>query len=544
MRLKMSHGGPVRQAQTPEVVRRSAQADLAAAALAGSPFDYMFGDLTNNPGAHLPVDDTAATIGHLKALGEKMVLNPGAPDTDSSIPPVYTYWGQFIDHDITANTDRNSVVSDITPADFTPVAPDVVKTELLNLRSPAFDLDSVYGGGPAEDPEMYDGIKLKIGTVSGEPGGGIPGDVPPPDDDRQRDLPRGEDGNPRAPLIGDSRNDENLIIAQFHLAFLRFHNNAVDWVKGQNNYAPDDEVFAEAQKLTRLHYQWLVVNDYLPTVTAYGTVDKVLQGGRKFYNPTGDAFAPIEFSVAAYRFGHSMVRNAYDHNRNFGRGSDPQRSREGTFQQMFVFTGKGGFFGLETLPFNWIIEWDRFVDKGSSFDDDADGSPARFARKIDTHLAPPLGEMENEVKGPDAPTDSDIRALLMHLAQRNLLRGYLLSVPTGQAVADAMGITALSTPELQQGNSADLNQTLTDGGFLTKTPLWYYVLKEAEVRENGEALGDVGSRIVVETMIGMMECDEHSYLNTGWQPSQGVRLASGDPVVTISDFLKFAGVLA
>ena len=149
-------------------------------------------------------------------------------------------------------------------------------------------------------------------------------------------------------MIGDSRNDENLLVAQFHLAFLRFHNAAVDWVKSQNTYSSDDEVFAEAQKLTRLHYQWLVVNDYLPNVTAHGTVDKVLQGGRKFYNPMGEAFAPIEFSVAAYRFGHSMVRDTYDHNRNFGRGGAVKAN--GTFGEMFTFTGKGGFFGLETLP--------------------------------------------------------------------------------------------------------------------------------------------------------------------------------------------------
>ena len=151
--------------------------------------------------------------------------------------------------------------------------------------------------------------------------------------------------------------------------------------------------------------------------------------------------------------------------------------------------------------------------------------------------------MTNEID-PASPPPPPIADLLKHLAQRNLLRGYLLSVPTGQAVADEMGITALSTAELQQGSNSDLNDALSDGGFLTKTPLWYYVLKEAEVRENGEALGDVGSRIVVETMIGMMECDEHSYLSTNWQPSEGVRLTNGDPIVTIGDFLKFAGVLA
>ena len=547
MRLKMRHGG---HSEPTEQRARGQSSSALQAAPEESLFDYMFADIADDPAAHLPVADTAATIGHLKDLGDRMIVNDPPDEANSHIPPVYTYWGQFIDHDITANTDRDSddsgIINDITRADFAPLAPDDVRQNLVNLRTPAFDLDSVYGGGPDVDPEMYDGIKLKIGTVATGPG--IPGVIPPPDDDLMRDLPRAgqnDDGvSPKEAVIGDMRNDENLIVAQFHLSFLRFHNNAVDWVESQKKYATDTAVFEEAQQLTRKHYQWLVVNDYLRTVMSPGTVDKVLLGGRKFYNPTAGAFAPVEFSVAAYRFGHSMVRDAYDHNRNFGRGGDFQP--KASFEDEFRFTGGGGFFGTDVLPFNWIIEWDRFIDKGSVFDKESDGAPARFARKIDTHLAPPLEDMVNQTD-PDQPGDSPdvkrIKDLLRHLAQRNLLRGYLLSVPTGQAVANAMDIPVLSAGELQQGNSADLNATLTAGGFLDKTPLWYYVLKEAEVRENGHSLGDVGSRIVVETMIGMMQCDEGSYLNTGWEPSQGVKLQNGDPIVTIGDFLKFAGVL-
>ena len=189
------------------------------------------------------------------------------------------------------------------------------------------------------------------------------------------------------------------------------------------------------------------------------------------------------------------------------------------------------------LPFNWIIEWDRMVSK-------VDPNPAHFARKIDTHLAPPLDAMVNQ--GNDPSLAPDIRELLKRLAARNLLRGYQLSIPTGQSVAAALGVPPLSAAELQQGNGDELNAALADGGFLAATPLWYYILKESEVRANGQTLGEVGSRIVCETMIGSLHHDPRSYLNWrgGWDPSQGARLPNGDPIVTIIDLFRFAGLPA
>jgi hypothetical protein len=361
-----------------------------------------------------------------------------------------------------------------------------------------------------------------------------------------RDLPRVN----KEAQIADGRNDENLIIAQLHVAFLRFHNAAVDWIrKNETAYAMTDaQVFARAQQLTRWHHQWLVLNDFLPTITLHGIADKVRLGGAKHFKPKGEPFMPLEFSVAAYRFGHSMVRAAYDHNRNFGRPSDGNTPLipSASFDLLFAFTGKGGqgvngrgpFIGqTDRLPFNWIIEWDRFVAKGSSI-------PDHFARKIDTMLAPPLSDMVNE--GNEAGVPIDIAAILKGLAKRNLLRGYLLSIPTGQAVAGAMGVTPLSEAELKKGNTPALNKVLKDGGFLTATPLWYYVLKEAEVRAAGNSLGELGSRIVCETIIGQLKLDPESYLNQsgGWDPSQGVKMENGDPIVTIGDFIRFAGIPA
>jgi hypothetical protein len=357
--------------------------------------------------------------------------------------------------------------------------------------------------------------------------------------DLARDLPRGADGSA---VIGDARKDENLIIAQLHIAFLRFHNATVAWVRKNeaDTYADDQAVFTRAQQLVRWHYQWIVVNDFLPTIALPGVVDQVVvEGNALFEKRDGEVYMPLEFSVAAYRFGHSMVRGAYDYNRNFGRPGNVIPSAP--FNLLFTFTGRGGFTGAtDGLPFNWVIEWDRFVERDPRF-------PDHFSRKIDTNLAPPLFTMANEVKGLGDSTPEEIRIhdILEMLAVRNLLRGYQLSLPTGQAVAQVLGLSPLSATELQVDNSDAINTALRNGGFLERTPLWYYVLKEAEVRAGGNSLGELGSRIVVETIVGQVRNDPDSYLaqSPGWTPEQGVTLPDGLAVRTIKDLFRFAGVL-
>jgi Animal haem peroxidase len=542
------------------VAERSLEAPRLAEV--STPFNYLFDDLAAQfPARHLAGDSTAVTAA-LKRLGEALA-EPAPPrgqelqaTGNSTIPPVYTYWGQFIDHDITANTDRKNTVTDITVQDLKPLQPEVVVRDLRNLRRPALDLDSLYGDGPTFEggPEtaakdMYDGIGLRLSEVA--EGDGIRGDHIPTLGDNLRDLPRhGDAEKPEdrtAALIGDGRNDENLIVAQLHVAFLRFHNAALEWARREPGYPRDDrELFERVRDLVRWHYQWLVVHDYLKTVTLPGVVDKVLLGGNKVFQPRyGEVYMPLEFSVAAYRFGHSMVRGFYDYNRNFGRknGGPGAVIPFASFRQIFAFTGSarpapfnGG--GTLTLPFNWVIEWGKFVDKGDSL-------PDHFARKIDTQLAPPLFDMINQISKDDEKLPDAIKDILRRLAVRNLLRGYQLALPTGQAVADALGVTPLTTEELRRGNSDAVNAALNDGGFLETTPLWFYVLKEAEVRANGNSLGEVGSRIVVETLIGQLRADPEFYLNQdgGWSPEQGVPLDDGEPIVTIKDLFRFAGLL-
>jgi hypothetical protein len=589
--LNMKHGGHVED----EIKDRARE----------TPFAYLKPGVASDPASRIPGDPAKVTA-DLKALGAAMVDDAAATATDpavkvnSTIPAVYTYWGQFIDHDMTANTDRTSAISDVTKTPVVPADPKMVAKKLKNLRRPTFDLDSVYGNGPGlskhyyrpdpgpADNGFYEGIRFRVGENA--TGDGIPGVRIPPEDDLSRDLPRigrlldkgviTEDDLPDSlkngpanrtrPLIGDLRNDENLIVAQFHLAFLRFHNEVVNAIEnsphdfGLNAHASAAERFDTARRLTRYHYQWLVVHDYLKTVTMPGIVDKILVGGNQHYKPlrNGQLFAPIEYSVAAFRFGHSMVRGGYDHNRNFGRPVPPDAGVQpfASFADLFRFTGNGHAIdaaditksvrdplrGLPTLPFNWVIEWDRMTSK-------LDPNEAHFARRIDTRLVDPIHNMVNE--GTEAGIQDDagkpIRQLLRSLAQRNLLRGYSLSVPTGQALAAAMNVSPMSAAELQQGNTDAVNQALAAGGFLEHTPLWYYVLKEAEVRANGNTLGELGSRIVVETQIGLMRHDPDSYLNDDcgeWNPSKGVTLAdgtiAGEPIVTIRDFFAFAKLAA
>jgi hypothetical protein len=597
--LDIKHGGHILDDSAPgaaETTRKMDDVTLKRHAfgrgdprITETPFDYLLSELVEKPESRLPEDNTAKVVADLKALGAAMVEQGALPEGNSIIPPVYTYWGQFIDHDLTANTDRDSKTSDITRPDLRPVPPREVTRDLKNLRQPNLDLDHVYGDGPALinskslNAGFYDGLRFRIGKNAD--GAGIPGIKIPPEGDLDRDLPRigalldagvitediftteqKNDPNFRTrAFIGDARNDENLLIAQFHLSVLKFHNRVVDQLDanplgfGVRRRAHDVEKFERARQLTRWHYQWLVVNDWLKTITLSGIADKILLGGPKHYAlRKHELFMPLEYSVAAFRFGHSMVRGAYDHNRNFGKnnGGSGAVLPVAAFDLLFLFTGNGftrdpsdrtksirnPFAGQKTLPFNWIIEWDRFTDKGSA-------DPTHFARKIDTRLVPALTEMVNEGTAKALQEDADaankgLRTLLRFLAQRNLVRGYLLSIPTGQSVAQAMDVAPLTESELRQNNSVAVNAALEQGGFLERTPLWYYVLKEAEVRANGNSLGELGSRIVCETILGLLINDRNSYLNAhgGWDPSQGVKSDNGDLIVTIRDFLRFARV--
>jgi hypothetical protein len=498
-----------------------------------TPFGYLFPELADDfPAAHLDADPAEQTVRALKALGAAMVEQQASDaGGDSTLPPILTYWGQFVDHDLTANTDRDDDIS-ITLDDLRPLRPQQVVEQLVNLREPWLNLDSVYGNGPKASGQPgqvpYDGNKFVIGeqlTVTETP---IPG----------FDLPR-ED---RAAQIGDGRNDANLIVAQLHLAFLKFHNNVVDWLAGRG---VDD--FERARELTTWHYQLATVEDFLKRIADPGVVDGLLDGTiPPVFRPDEKyPFMPLEFSVAAFRFGHSMVRGAYDWNQNFGAPADGGTNTidDASFDLLFRFTGRGGLSARPdqpnpTLPDNWPAQFERLTGASPKPEDPDDRFQNRVARKIDTHLAPPLAALLNE--GNDSKTASErIRRLLKRLAVRNLLRGYRLAIPTGQAVAAELGLVPLTSAQLTRGGGPVADALLDNPELLRDTPLWFYVLKEAELG-GGNQLGPVGSRIVAETLIGQLKADPASYLRTGFQPGDGATKTDGSEVRTIIDFLQFA----
>lgn len=543
---------------------------------------------------YLPESPT--TVDELDRLGDLMIdaVDPQDPAPDSTMPPVLTYWGQFLDHELTARTDRESEITSVKDP-HPPASAAVVESELRNARTPRFDLDSVYGGSPigpgitADMVTVISGMrhpkfinKMRVGTaVANNPQQG-----PLPDDvlDEHRDLPRYvqvqksvrdaairvANASMKEPdlskfkntlqqraLIGDTRNDENLVVAQFHLSFLRFHNRAIDFLESHaTGWLPD---FASAQTLTRLHYQWLIVEGYLKGVCDPAVVERVVQDrashffkfraefdARRQGHRLGNAL-PLEFSVAGYRFGHSMVRAFYDYNRIFGRPGDRFLSKA-SLELLFGFTGGGGNIDVDKrLPKNWVIDWTRFVGvapKGST-----DQFSARFARKIDTALAPSLGTMEKE--GNEFDENDPLRVLFKNLARRNLRRGYNLRLPTGQALHallkqnGAVQSNPIADISTLFGAKPALQNFLKDSQskFHQRTPLWFYILAEAE-QAGGDHLGEVGSFLVASTFIGVLLADPDSALSRGFDPSQSpLRMNDKTPIDSIAKWMRFASVM-
>lgn len=461
----------------------------------------------------LAVDDAS-----LQELADAMLdANPGdAAGNNTKVPSGFTYLGQFVDHDITL---------DLTSFGDKEADPNAVE----NFRTPALDLDNVYGLGPDGSRQLYarnpgdadgknPGPKLLIGKNINVALGGITGE-------HRNDLPRSPEG---FALIGDHRNDENLLVAQTHLAMLKFHNKVCDLLVSQGK--PLNTIFTEARQIVTWHYQWMVLHDFVERITEKGIVAKILEQGRRFYRFKKTPFMPVEFSAAAYRLGHSMVREVYSHNRIFTPGGTAPAS----LQLLFSFTGlSGGIIGdlapnpptaptpVSALPSNWIIDWRRFHEVLGS---NPAGVPLNPSRKLDPFVVPALHTLPGG--GGSLPF-------------RNLKRGVLLGLPSGQDVAKAMKIkNPLSSAEIAKGPDGAVAKK---HGLHEQTPLWYYILKEAEQRGNGEKLGPVGATLVAEVFVGLVHGDHQSYLwlkGKSWTPTLPSK-TPGD--FTMADLLRFVG---
>jgi nucleoid-associated protein YgaU len=508
---RVAHG----EVATPEQLH-AAERDLAAQAAsvelgfavaapaALQDFDFLFPELQDDDANLLP--KSATTVKRLKELGATM-QDPGAGGDpgDANIPAIYTYFGQFVDHDITLEASSFSM-QQLLAANLAPLPLDKIRNELKNVRTASLELDSLYGPPAPRDPTNRN--KLRIGRVSK-----APGTVRPPGKGDDNDLPReprsGDIRHDRAALIGDPRNDENLIVAQLHLAFLKAHNQLV----------AQGRTFEQARRLLRQHYQHIVIHDFLKRVADPQVADRILRHGNRFYDALAEPFfLPLEFTVAAYRFGHTMIRDDYDFNLNFS---------PAPLGLLFTFTALTGDLGdFDTLPENWIIQWERFIGPGGG---------RNKARRIDTKLADGLFHLQDLQGQEEQPVDA------ARLAVRNLLRGYGLRMPTGQAIARHLGLPVLTASQLEAAAASPQQaQVLRSARFLERTPLWYYLLAEAK-HHGGQRLGPVGSTIVAEVLIGLVRRSEDSILRSpGWVPS----LPAAQPGrFELADLLRFAKVV-
>jgi Animal haem peroxidase len=459
----------------------------------------------------------------LMTLGEAMT-SPFDPPKDgfdgeeSGIPALYTYFGQFVDHDITFDP-MTTLIQHSDP------------DALTDFRTPTLDLDNLYGRGPGDQPYMYDngGPKLLLGEEL---------------DNGARDLPR-NNANPRRALIGDPRNDENSIVSQFQGLMLRFHNRVVDDNPGLE--------LDHLQRIVRSHYQWVVIHDFLgrivskPVLESLKTDEKYDKAKLKFFHWKNEPFMPVEFSVAAYRLGHSMIRPGYRLNDD-----------DATLLPIFPIPpdkipeiSKGildGLTGFQAMAKNRGIDWGRFIDlEGDvrSYGDAPDKvkpanagmkSRLQFAYRIDTSVVTPLSILPSSVVSDPPPS----------LPQRNLLRSFELGLPTGQSVAKAMGVKPLEDDEILIGKAVDspgagdvvgkLSDLPQLSAFKGKCPLWTYVLAEAARTQTTISipvkggrkittpqLGPVGGRIVAEVFLGMLFGDSDSFLSADpdWIPTIG-----------------------
>lgn len=441
-------------------------------------------------------------------------MDGGETTAEQANPQLYagfTFLGQYIDHTITFD-----------PA--SPLGQSAEPSALTDFRAPRLDLGNLYGAGPTVHPYLYDQASNATRLATSRDG---------------VDLARTADGTA---LIGDPRNDENLLLAQLHLAFVKFHNAVVDGLaanKITDAYGevmppqPADEpptrqpgasldrlldagnwydsLFAKAQQLVRWHYQWIVVREFLPLVVDQEVLADVEQNGPRFFTPGDRPFMPVEFSAAAFRaVGHPTVRSGYRVNEHFAGRIFPDDPDAPAKPRTDL---RGG-----------PVDRRHAVDFSFFFPTHPTREPQR-AKKMQAKLNTQL--LDLPVSAVPGARHGALARPVASLAVRNLLRSETLGLPSGQDVARRVGEIPLTAEQL---------------GAEGPSYLWYYLLKEAEVYGRSAHLGPVGSRIVAETLIGLLDADPASYRTAfpRWRPT----LADGLGDFGIVELLRIAGVVA
>ena len=363
-----------------------------------------------------------------------------SPESLGETAAGWPIFGQFVAHDITA--DRSILRSHTNSA------------ELHNARSPQLNLECLYGDGPSGHPFLFqrdDSAKFLLGLDGG-------------------DVQRNAEG---IAIIADPRNDTHLLISQLHLAMLKAHNAFVDEARlsGMAN------VFDEAARQLRWHYQWIVLNEFLPALAGETLVDQVLQEGPRWFRPGHRGFIPLEFAGAAYRYGHSQIRHRYRVNLQ----TDP----------LPLFPDLLGFC---PVGHERAVDWTLFFDTTGA-------TPAQRCKKIDGQLVRALIDLPVSITG-HCEIDE-----YHSLAVRDLQRGHGVGLPSGESVARHIGVEPLTKDQIGIGGHGE-------------TPLWYYILREADVCTGGHRLGPVGGRIVTEVLVGLIDADPTSFRRQSpeWQP--------------------------
>lgn len=330
---------------------------------------------------------------------------------------------------------------------------DYYQQPLKNQRTIGLDLDSMYG----LRTESYFYQKKKTSKLL----------LSPQQDkeciNRWYDVPRNSEC---VAIIPDPRDDESLIVSRLHVLFMQFHNHYIDcFLKGKS----EADKFREARLRVIWFYHFLIVHHYLYKVLDPTVLEDIIQNGAKYF--TQPSYIPLEFSGAAFRIGHSQSREISQINEHTQVGIFEM----GSFDQANVY-----------------VDWNYLFDCG-------DGK-VQYAKKLDTKIANAFHDLAFLRQEKDPKQRS--------LVFRNLKRGVVYGLPSGESVAKRMCLTPLEIPE-------------TDKLKLSGTPLWFYILKEAEILNDGEHLGPVGSRIFGEVFMTILKNDPNSYLvqHPKWAPN-------------------------
>jgi hypothetical protein len=442
------------------------------------------------------------------ALIADATLSLNNPDNAAPHTAGTTFLGQFLDHDMTFDTTSRLGIA--TRPERSP-----------NLRTPMFDLDTVYGGGPAATPQLYNRDKT---TFRVEDGGLF------------EDLPR---DRRNTAIIGDPRNDENMMISGLQVAFLLFHNRVVEMLRDDDRRRSSrdgDSTFEEARRIVTWHYHWIILHEFLPAILGQNIVDDIRSRGRRIFTPrAGEQSIPVEFQLM-YRFGHSLIRPSYRANLN----GDPTTTPSGGPFFAFIFDpageGQGDPIDLRggARAQRRFIGWQTFFDFGTierprpvGGQVGALAQDVRRNKIIDTTISTPLFLL------PLGTIAGGVEGTPISLPTRNLLRHLTWSVPSGQDVARFLRIPALSSNDL-----SDLRQFRV--GLERSTPLWFYILREAHLMTRGARLAGIGARIIGEVFIGLLELDRNSYLsvNPRWRPTLPSRRRGNFDMVDLLTFAK------